>query len=405
MVIVLLPLLCSYSMRTFRRCFSFFQEIRGSPKSHIVEHFSPHADSRNEKRNTKATSYWSQDICQSRSRNGKKHKNVNLGHNQSQSENLTPEQFAQMLRPAALATFLSSYSTSNEKQNPLPPEILSHQSIQFSPVLVEALFSNLNQNSPASPGPSGNPSGSSSKVPEIDNKSGATSNAGSVKERMVGITVVNEKSNHSKQKSARTSANHSSSEHSDIFPDHPLQPLTPSNFSFTGNGVYPNCYVSPTADPIIISSPPSRKNLYTKNHAHPGLFSTNILTRHPSGYPSHQHQVQRMRRVPSNLEDSSTVCASVHQSQTHLNEVDWNTPLSHHESLTVLSNIALTQEERLNFCSDVQPRFSTPQNSSSKQRFPEAGKMSYDFQEQNSQFCITSVWKALFLTFIFFGSV
>ena len=165
MMVILFPLLCRYTIRMFRKCANFWEEIRGSPKSHIVEHFSPLVDFKSDKRSRKATAFWSQDAHQSKSRDGKKYKaNIDFSPDQSQAKELTPDQFAQMLRPAALATFLSSYSPSSKKPNPPPPEILSHQAIQFSPVLVEALFSNMNQSSnvaPSSSSSNSNPTTSS----------------------------------------------------------------------------------------------------------------------------------------------------------------------------------------------------------------------------------------------------
>ena len=110
---------------------------------------------------------------------------------------------------------------------------------------------------------------------------------------MVGITVVNEKSKH-KQKQKQHQQKpppltttvcrsvNSSANHPDTFPD---QSSTPSPVGI--NGVYSNCFVSPTADSIIISSPPSRKNIYTKNHT---LSSTGAIhpKHHSTGHPPHQ---------------------------------------------------------------------------------------------------------------------
>ena len=281
---------------------------------------------------------------------------------------ITQDHLSQILRPAALATFL------NVTQNPLkppPPEILSQQSVEFSPIIVETLFSRvrskpadvpknrrseassskLNQNQQSVSNHSGGQVPSGSKHPKSTSSNRMTSHSSNNHDQHVAVEIENNNcdiaSNNLRNVENAGSKLNSNALH---YNQNDKAWKHPTTSSFT---------VSPTADSIIISSQIScRKPLFSKNTNHSSNYTSQSASKrvsgiqlvHPSSTPDRNFccsaaSGSHRRNVPCSSQKDNVKCLSFHDSLPALNDhMMTATPGNHQQKISSLCDIEATSQ-------------------------------------------------------------
>ncbi|XP_075243889.1 uncharacterized protein LOC142338136 [Convolutriloba macropyga] len=305
---------------------------------------------------------------------------------------ITTDHLAQILRPAALATFLN---VTQNPSRPPPPEILSHQAIEFSPIIVETLFSRV-RSKPVTINKGaelGTPGTSQSNQHQQDDKQKqrqqninhqqGTSGSNSKRRSSPGIRVIGQNNQSVVQNNQQVAIEITNNpipanacqqnwDNSGIRNSaNSLNTPTNQQAMSSWNDSASNFTVSPAADSIIISSQSSsnRKPIYSKNVTSNSNGGTKRITGiqvvQPGGSRGHKgHLMDERRKLSAGMEPALTTCCTPTAGQRNpapclSGQKSKAKTLSFHDSLPVLNDVVITN---MTSSADEHPKISSLHN-------------------------------------------